>query len=177
MNHIKKNTTGLDCVIKQIQCDTYDAFTGYWGSIDLFGRVYKNPKKDKGIIPEVFEGHDYREILLDDKKRGHIFFIDGDEHKNIDEGLFQTELKAVFILNLNRVTNASKIERRDELVEKQAYQNLNKYAPNFRIMSLQKTIPLVFQGFDLKRMRFDDMHPYHVFAYKGLLNYKLLNNC
>ena len=54
---------------------------------------------------------------------------------------------------------------------------LKKLRFNFEPNGLEKTIAKVFEGYNIDKSKFDDMHPYHVFAITGNLIYELSNNC
>lgn len=178
MNHLKPNCTGIDCVIKDTQQRLYPIVTSAWGEVEMYGRAVPNATKN-GNIPEVYDSSGrYVEVLLDSKKLGQVFFMEGSRHDNLDEGLFSAPLKVVFFVNLDRFSAGQhKGQRRDDLVQKQAYQWLDDNFFNFNISGLEKTMGEVFAGYNIDKSQFDDMHPFHVFAITGNLIYELKNQC
>jgi hypothetical protein len=178
MNHLKPNCTGIDCPIKTLQQTLYPIITAKWGEVEMYGRATRNTSK-AGNLPEVYDSkRRYMEVLLDSKKLGQVFFLEGSRHDNIDEGMFSAPLKVVFFLNLDKFEqSAHKDERRDDLAQKQAYQWIDDYFFDFDISGLEKTMGEVFAGYNIDKSLYDDIHPFHVFAITGSLMYELKNNC
>ncbi len=174
MNHLKTDTEGIDCSIKDLQQQLYPSLVAKWGEIDMYGRAYRNPK-GRSYAPEIFSNDRYIEMLPNSKKRGLVYFIDGTEHTNLDEGLFEAELKIVFLLNLRKIFGEG---RRDDKAQTEAFQSVEKDVHgNFDPNGIEKTIEKVFSGFDTSKIKNEDMGKYHVFAIKGKLRYELLNSC
>ena len=76
MNYLKQNTTGVDTVIKGLQKYLYDNLKQKWCFNDFegYGRVYKNKKNGK-VMPEYYTSDkEYKEVLLDDRLQGIMFF-------------------------------------------------------------------------------------------------------
>lgn len=61
---------GIDIPINRVVTQ-YEALL--WTDSDYFGRVYPNSKKE-GVIPEVANGNNYKEVLLNSKKAATVFF-------------------------------------------------------------------------------------------------------
>lgn len=175
MNHLKENTNGIDCTIKDMQTTLYDSLLKKWGEIEMYGRVYKNPRKKK-MIPEFYDGERYiGDMYLDSKENGKVFFIDSDVHRNVDEGLFESKIKVVFILNLEKIYPDG---RNDDKAQKDAFTSIQQDVfVDFDVTEIEKTINRVFSGFDVSQIQEDDMHPFHVFSINGNLKYNLTNNC
>lgn len=178
MNHLKPNCTGIDCPIKAFQKSLYPLVLDRWGEVEMYGRATRNTSK-RGNHPEVYDSkRRYIEVLLDSKKLGQVFFLEGVRHDNLDEGMFSAPLKVVFFVNLDKFEQSvHKDERRDDLAQKQAYQWVDELFYDFEISGLEKTMEEVFAGYSIDKSLFDDMHPFHVFAITGSLMYELKNKC
>lgn len=176
MNHLKLNTSGIDCGIKDMQQTLYPSLETKWTDLDMYGRVYRN-RKGGNTIPEIFDTKTqrYKDSFLDSKKRAAVFFIDGVRHTESDEGLMSADLKIVFLLNLQALFGDGYLDDRAQLEAFQSVQD--DVHANFEIDGLEKTLPTVFSGFDTSKMEGDDMNPYHVFAITGRLYYELSNKC
>ena len=48
---------------------------------------------------------------------------------------------------------------------------------NFEVTEIEKTVKEVFSGFDISKIKNEDMHPYHIFSINGNLNYELSKIC
>lgn len=181
MNHLQTNTSGLDCVIKTLQTDIYTELLVLYPTltIDGFGRAYRIAKEgNKNYVPSVFdeEGKEYiPDMYLNDNKDLTFFFIDGENHKTEDGVVFTSTLKVVFHVNLSKIDVVS---RADAKVHKEVA-NLIRLETNgdLKIEGLEKGVPTVFRGFDTSKITFTDMHPYHIFAVIGTVNYYINNKC
>lgn len=178
MNHLKPNCTGIDCAIKSAQQLLYPVILDQWGEVEMYGRAVPNATKN-GNIPEVYDSSGrYVDVLLDSKKLGQVFFMEGTRDENLDEGLYGAPLKVVFFVNLDSFYNGIyKGQRRDDLAKKNAHQWIDEYFFDFNISGLEKTMGEVFSGYNIDKSQFDDMHPFHVFAITGNLMYELNNVC
>ena len=178
MNNLKPNATGLDCRIKDIQQAIFKPLCDLWGEVHMYGRADKNPRKD-GVFPEVYTAdRRYVDVYLDSKKLAQVFFLSGDVDQELDEGLYESKLKVVFIVNLDRFNaGVHKGERRDDLAHLQARQVLEQYAYVLETKALEKTVGAVFSGYDTSKIKFDDMHPFEIFAITGTLTYDLTKIC
>lgn len=171
-NQIIQNPKGIDKTIQPIQTDLFNKLD--WGNIDVFGRVYRNQSKEKGIIPEAFIGEsDYVDVYMDDTVNATICFIDDTDHKALPGGFFETDLKVVFSVNLKTIKQSAE-NRADSEVQIDALKILNRHKI-FTVSGIEKGVETVFKGFDINHIKLTDMQPYHVFAVVGKLKYKI--NC
>lgn len=178
MNHLRANTSGLDCEINQFQIDLYSGLSNaYSFDIQGYSRVYKNPNKEGATTPEVWDEtqQQYREMYLDDSNALSFYFIDGDSHKTEDGSYFTAPLKVVFIVNLSKIET---VGRADAEAQKVAVSSIQKDVMNsFKIEGIEKGLSNVFSGFNIDQITFDDMQPWHVFAVNGTIGYYLNKNC
>lgn len=173
MNYLKANTVGIDCEIKDLQIDLYDALISY-GKVEGYGRVYKN-SSERGVIPEVFKDSEYKELFLNDTNDIMFGFIDEDEHTSEDGFIYTSSLSIFFWFNLEILG----VDNREDA---KAHQIVNLilqdsiYLNNKRV-TLNKGISNVFKGFDTKHLDYNDMHPYHCFSFTFPINYYLKKQC
>lgn len=176
MIHILENTYNEDTKIQEIQKRLYEGLTSIWktNKLDAYGRVYKNEKK-KGIIPEVYNANtkDYKETYY--SNQSCFFFVDGDYHKSEDDVVFTTDLKVVFMLNLEDVTFST--ERADADVKRDVVSILREFEGVFYDFEYMKGVKNVLKEFDLSTLNYNDMQPLHVFAISGTLSYYINDKC
>jgi hypothetical protein len=167
---------GIDSNIKQIQNVLFSklGFT----NVDFYGCVLKSLNKDsKTIIPEFY--YDFpkkREVYYDGKNApgGNIFFIDGDKHKELRGGLFQADIKIIFMLNLEKLF-PNKEYRASSEVQEHCIKLVKKLGCFSGSITLEKGLENVLSGFDTSKIKLNDMQPYHIFSINGTINYSF--NC
>lgn len=173
MIYIKDNPRGIDKQIQKMQNLLYERLQ--WGDIEIYGRVYRNPSTNQNatlIKPEAYVGDkEYKDVLLNDLKNATIFFVDGNYHKKIDNRYFSTELKVIVFVNL--ANSLPDIEHRADMeAEIQVIRLLNRFG-FFKQRNIEKSVDVIFKGFDTSKIKLSDMHPYHVFALQGVLEYDI----
>lgn len=176
MNHTLSKTYNIDTKIQEIQTYLYDSVTTAWGttSIDAYGRVYKN-KRDGNVIPEVYDSvsKDYQETLYNN--RSCFFFVDEDTHNTDDDLVFNTSVDVIFMLNLEDVS--AETERVDAMVKRDVLQALRRFKGVYEGFTYRKELENVFSEFDTSHLSTNDMQPYHVFSFRGDLNYYVNDKC
>lgn len=179
MNHTITNPVGID---NEIQFSQTELFKGLnkWGSIDIYGRVRKNPitsaNGNVSYVPEAYVANgEYRDLYLNDEVNATICFIENEDH-NTDEFnvSFTSTVKCVVMLNLNKCY-PNIAHRADSEAQLDVVKQLQKNKM-FTINGVEKGIQNIFQGFNIDKITTDDMHPYHIFAITGIMKYKI-NNC
>lgn len=175
MNYNQYIKKGVDAKIFLIQ-EVLNAKLGF-SNVDFYGRVQKVLSKDqKSFTPEVHTSLDKRkEVYYDGKNApgGNVFFIDSDKHTTKDGKLFETEIKVVFMLNLENLFEG-KTQRADSEVQDICCKLLLK-SKLFEITDIEKGIENVFKGFNISGIKLNDLQPYHTFSINGKLKY--LFNC
>lgn len=177
-NNLQTNTSGLDCEIKDFQTDLYNALDAkYSFAIEGHPRAYKNPNENGDFIPEVWNEskQEYQEVYLDSSIPYRFFFIEGENHTTEDGSYFIAPLKVVFMVDLRKLDT---LVRADAEAQKDAAGAINTdVLANFEVTGIEKGMSNVFSGFNTDAIRFDDLHPWHVFAITGNLGYYLAKNC
>ena len=173
MNHLLSETFNIDTVIQKVQIALYDNLD--WKGFDGFGRVYKN-EKDGVVIPEVYlrSIKGYKSVLYNDQSS--FFFIDSNNHTTDDEISFNTDVKIVFMVNLNTV-KLNRTERVDAEVRRDVISVLRNNQFDFTITGYEQTIDEVMRGFDTSQITKNDIQPYHIFAITGKINYLITDKC
>lgn len=170
---------GIDTKIKLTQNILSDklGFT----SVDFYGRVQRSLNKDsKTFIPEYFyEYPKKREVYYDGKtaKGGNVFFINDVNSKELSGGMFQSQVKVVFMLNLDFIFSQSKDYRADTEVQAACLKLLKKTGFFTDNVSISEGVEEVFKGFDVSKIKLHNMNPYHVFSINGNVNYSPTTNC
>lgn len=176
VNYNTYPSTGIDARVKQIQNALFNhlGFT----NVDFYGCVLKSLNKDsKTIVPEFY--HDFprkREVYYDGKTAagGNVFFIDSDEHKELKGGLFQSNVKIVFMLNLEKLFPEKQYRASSE-VQENCIKLVKKLGCFSSSLILEKGLENVLKGFDTSKIKLNDMQPYHIFSINGSLEYSY--NC
>lgn len=178
MNNLLTIAIGLDEIIKTFQEDLYDSLLSKTSgiTIDGYGRVYKNPQKEGGAIPERWDeiSREYKEMYLNSDRDLTFFYLENGSHTSEDGSYFIAPLKVVFIFNLDKINTP---HRADAEVEKLVTSSIHvdTYVP-FQITEIDREIESIFSGFDISKITFDNMQPYHVFSINGDLGYYLPKN-
>lgn len=170
MNYTIKNPKGIDFTIQKIQNYLYDNLN--WGNIDVFGRVYKNPSEQKGLMLEAYIGNnEYKDVFTNDVRTANIFFIDDQEHNSKEGILFKTKVKIVFMVNLSkaylRTSHRADMEAEIDVIK------LIRQNPNFSFEKIEKGIKQSLGEYYTDSIKLNDMHPYHVFSISGEISYQI----
>lgn len=179
MNNLITNTNGIDKEIQSLQTWLYAELIQRWGdSIDAYGRVYKNASTDGGLKAEWYLGHnEYKDVLYNDKFGACMMFIDDDNHDSEDGLVFSSDVKAVFMVDLNRILPDNS-ERADAKAQNDVVQIIrDSNFDNITIKGIEKIIGNVFRGFDVSNIKFSDIHPYHCFAVDLEMSYYMEDSC
>jgi hypothetical protein len=177
MNNIRTENLGIDAVITAVQQEIYPLLQDRWtNKIDGYGRAYKNISND-GITLEVYDKDgNYKDSFYNDKFDCVFFFIDADDHKTDDQMNFVADVKAVFMVNLDKIITLE--GRNDETSHRDAVEFIRSVSDyGLRIKGIEKGITNVFRGINYSQIKFDDIHPKHIFAVKMELSYYLTDKC
>lgn len=191
MNHLINNPQGLDKAIQDVQKELYCAISDRWGSnLDGYGRVEKTPvntgddipiyyETSKLIIPEWYncEKKDYEEVYYDDNKDGVFCFVVGDEDKTFDGNVFVAKVKCVFMVDLSKIY-PNDDDRQSAKAQKEAIELLRGIGYGlYEITGVERRIDMIWKEFQTHHIKFDDMHPLHMFAITINLNYYTEDVC
>ena len=187
MNYIIDGPVGLDKEVQKTQVIIFDNLKTKWKTegvdvnktLDVFGRVRKNPINQSGFFPEAYIGNgEYRDLYLNDGVNATVCFIEEDnkDHSTDDFGEFYfADGKFVFMVNLKKCYPTIN-HRADSEAQLEAISQLKKNKM-FTIDGIQKGLPNIFKGFEISKITTDDMHPFHIFAITGTMKYKIKINC
>lgn len=174
MNHTLAEAYNIDRIVQELQTKLYDELIVRWNTskLDAYGMVYRNEKGGK-VFAEVFDAvkKNYKRVFYNGQSC--FFFVDQTKHTTDEEHEFLTDVKICFMVNLDDITTAT--ERADSDVKNDVIEFIRKWGYEFKITDYIKTIDEVFRGFDTEASKKaqNDMHPLHVFAIEGLLNYSI----
>lgn len=176
MIYRRTEKVGIDLPIDKISKRLYSVLSLQWSNIDVYGRVYRNPKDGK-VVPEwyVSDG-DYKEVLMDDS-RGAIIFFDVDPKIEMKTGSYGVaKVDIIVYTNLSKIKNLS--ERLDHEVHKDLMSILKPKPYGFEIDKLYTTIEKVYSEFKgvSKMLLNKDLSRYHHFKVSGSLSFST-NNC
>ncbi|MEO0572582.1 MAG: hypothetical protein AAF039_12825 [Bacteroidota bacterium] len=171
MNFIKTNSVGVDKPIQKIQERLYAALDSL-GTINGYGRVYKNKRKNRFVF-ECYKGNDeYEDITSQD---GSNFFCHVEETVDLTDAP-QANLNWIFMLNLEHFYNGN-IERMDEEIKQVV--NASLIRKPFTLSSMvsgPEFVDNLLKGFfDGKSLAQRDMHPYCIFTVRGTVTYNYKN--
>lgn len=191
MNNLLDKAIGIDATIQGVQVDLYEQLAEIWsGDIDGYGRVDKNPvntgeeiptyyQTSKIVIPEWYNSlkKDYEEVYYNDSKSCVFCFLIGDEDTTNDSMLFKAKVKAVFMVNLEKIY-PKETDRATSKAHRDAMEIMRNYSFNrYDIESIEKRIEIIFREYTTEKIRFNDMHPLHCFAITLDLEYYLTDKC
>lgn len=179
MNNTVSTTVGIDTVIKSLQEDIYSELQNSWkGIIQGYGRVYRNVNNYGTFKPSWFLGvKDYEDVYYNDNFSCMFCFIDSENHKTDDGFVFNSDVRVVFMVDLNRIipteSGRADMEAQNDVVNTLRNYNYGRY----EIKGIVKGLKNVFQGFDTSGIKFSDMQPYHCFGVDLKLNYEITDKC
>jgi len=170
MNYTITDPKGIDFPIQKIQNYLFDKLN--WGDIAVYGRVHKNPSRQKGILLEAYIGNnEYKDVFTDDTKNANIFFVEDDVHTTKEGIIFSNKLKIVFMVNLKKVY-PDIMHRADMEAEIKAIGIIRK-KPGFSFEKLEKGIQPCLGEFYTEGIQLNDMQPYHTFSITGEITYQV----
>lgn len=173
MNHLKTNPVGIDKVIDRIQKLVHDPLLASWGSLDVYGRVYKVKKEDEITLRRYIGNNEYEPILFSEGNK--IFFVQGDNPET-NLGEMTNDLWMICIVKVD-----STDERNDEEIHEEVLTLLSgTYLKNitgveYGMSNLRRVVE---DSSTFASFRYSDIHPYHVFMVQMSVNYSLIkDNC
>lgn len=179
MNNLLTTPIGLDAEIQKIQKALYPLLCERWnGTIEGFGRAYKNEQKEGGIKLEWWNTSrdDYQDVYFDDGSSDCVFFfIEGDTGTSEDEMVFTSDLKCVFMLDIPKLLPDKGIQ--DAQLHRDAVEILRGINNKLKVTGVEKGIEVIFSGIDTDKIKFNNIHPLHCFAVNMQLNYYLTDKC
>ncbi len=169
MNYIKSNPVGVDKPIEKLKRQIYSAISCK-GSIDAYGRVYKNKRKDSFVLEAYKGNNEYEDVLGTDKSR---FFFVVDERKRFNEDP-NSVIDIVFMVDLNSFYSSH--ERNDEEFKALVYSVLKDSLLEVTDFFGHERLNTILRGYEFgKSLVFDHMHPKLIFTVQGTVNYNLKN--
>lgn len=170
MNYTYENTKGIDTDIQEIQTYLHEQLQ--WGSVNSYGRVFKNNLKGKkAIVPEAYIGKgEYKDVLTDDKVNALFFFVEDEEHKSKEGYLFKTKINIVVIANLKKIFDNSKY-REDNQCEDSVISILQ--GKGIQVLKIKKGVKAALGEFYNENISLSNMEPYHCFSLEFDLSYYL----
>lgn len=170
MNYLKENPIGIDYEIKRLQIYLYNNISNKFGldDFDAYGRVYKN-KKDRFIIPEYYlSNRDYKEVLLDDRRSGIMFFSPSSNFTDYG-GLVERYCDIMFTFNLDRLYGNE--NRNDEEIRTYVLTLLNNYIETLGDKEVETDLMAVYKDYNGVASYFYDMQEFHHFKIKIKLRF------
>ena len=186
MNNTLASLEGLSSAIQSIQKELYDSLLTSWlGDIEGFGKVYKNVqnssdntpkyyKSSKIFIPEVYNSNkgDYEDVFYNDSKSCVFCFLTEDKDTTEDNLIFKSQVKIVFMVNLNMIY-PNQSGRQDDRAQKDVLEILRSINGSYTISEVQRGIDNIFNQYTTIGVKFDDIQPLHSFSVNIDLNYYL----
>jgi len=170
----RADITGIDVLITQYQSKLHSYLCTEWGLDTLsqsdylcYDRCYRNQNKN-GYIPEVFNGKDYKEVLLNDNAKVLSFFGIGNNISQTNEQMTAT-VHLIFFINLQKVFGG----RYDETARQNVVQFASKGDLGFNFESIQIGLDTILNEYNGSKLNFKDIHPYHAFRLNFTINYNL----
>ena len=177
MNNILSDAIGIDSVIQMTQDTLYSKLSSKWdGDLTGYGRVFNNINHNSdNSIPQWWDSVklDYSDVMYNDEVSGTFCFIDSSTHDSEDGEVFTSDVKCVFMVNLNKIL-PNYAERADAKAQMDVLNILQDLAPNgFTINRVEKGVNNVFNGFDVSKILNTDIQPKHCFSVNIKLSYHL----
>jgi hypothetical protein len=116
----------------------------------------------------VFNGKDYKEVLLNDNAKVLSFFGIGNNISQTNEQMTAT-VHLIFFINLQKVFGG----RYDETARQNVVQFASKGDYGFTFESIQIGLDTILNEYTGSKLNFKDLHPYHAFRLNFTINYNL----
>ena len=171
MLYLKETPRGIDVPIQRFQKYLYANISDIWDidvekGYDCFGRAYRN-QKEGGYIPEVYiGGNNYRDVYFDDRKVALSFF--GVEDMQRYKIRMMANVFLIFCVNLKQLYPEVK-HRADGEAHRDVINLSGRMLGEFT--GLVTGIDSVFKGYDIKQIKYRDMHPAHCFRLNYTVKY------
>lgn len=163
--YVKDKPVGIDIVINDLQI-AFDTELN-WTNYEAYNRIYKN-ESIGGVIPEFFKNQvqgvkgEYIEVLLNDNFDASSFFYLSDTISTVDGGqLFTGILSVIFQVNVPKILGEQDI-RNDEEIHRLVVLAINN-SKQGKVNAIITSIPDVYTDFDISKLEWDDIQPYHCF--------------
>ena len=174
------NPKGIDYSIQQLQADLYAFLIDRWTLDGLspdytcYDRCYRNQTKD-GIIPEVFTGKGYKEVLFDDKVKVLSFFdIENSITYDTDNNGNRVNVSLLFMVNLKKLKGDN--IRPDEEVRQDVQTFLQHEKYGFMLNGIEIGLENVFANFQSLRIKYRDLNPLHCFRFNFTKVYRFTDH-
>jgi hypothetical protein len=128
--------------------------------LEIYHKLYNRDNKPVAFISD----NEYRDVLVNDQYNACAFLVNDTERRD-ERRLMQANIMVIFTLNL------SGSQREDEAAKVKAYQAVNSAL--WKVKEIKKTIPVIFQGFDINGLEYRDMQPFFNFAFQCEVFYSL----
>lgn len=167
MNYTRINTVGVDRPIQRLQTALYNYLSGYFDSLNGYGRVHKNVEGEYFKLETHVSKGEYEDVLRSDDSR-FFFYL----HNSINYDVTPSAKVDVFFM-VDLMDYSTSPERLDEEILARVNKVIN--GSQFKIIGIEKGIDYLNQilkggNYDptsrVKNIQFEDMQPYHVFCFK-----------
>lgn len=167
---------GVDLPIDRFQKYIYNRLIQEFTNIDglkynSYARVYRNPTLDNRIIPEAYVGNgQYSENFLDDKL-DILSWFDTSEEVDYD-GRFIADVSQIYCVNLKRLFTSN--DRADEVIRMIVYRIVERGVDfGFKLTGFDFGVRRTYTGYDLEKIMYSNMHPFHVFKFNFNVQYNV----
>ena len=171
MNYRKADPVGIDKVIDRIQSKIHEPLLNKWGSLDMYGRVYKKTDKKGSISLQRYVGDgEYDPVLFSEGNK--IFFVQG-KRVDIEFETNTCDLYIVVILDIQEIYNTD--FRETERARLDICDELYKVLDDDSIKGIEYEMSslrsIVEDSISYGNFKFSDVHPYHVMMIKTSVEY------
>lgn len=161
------NPKGIDVSIQALQTKMFTYLSTLW-SLDVlspdyscYDRCYRNQTKD-GLVPEVWNGNDYKQVFFDDKTKVQSFF---DLSPNIQVNSNGNNVASVYLIFMVNLEIKGKNIRPDEEIRQDVQSFLSSNPFGFNLNSISIGLDNVFSDFNASKIKYRDMNPLHCFKF------------
>lgn len=156
MIYAKSNPVGIDREIYRFQ----QALNEIGFSYDIYGRLYITNKDDVRLAEAYVGSGEYREIFVDDQKEAVFGFIVSGERTGLS--FVRANIRLICSMRLDRVYTTT--ERSDEEAILRVLKAITHLINSDNEGEIITNIESVYEGIDVERFKYRDMHPWLNFA-------------
>lgn len=163
--YLKTSPVGIDKQIQRIQQYLYDKIVEQWScDVDAYGRAYVDTDGDSVKPKAYLENGEYRELLTDDTRGVHFFFIEKNAEVLAHTCHSTSDVDLIFIVDdLTQVKSGVGHYADEEIKE-----DVKSWVKQFWLMETITKGEDALDGFDTSKLHF--RYPYHVFKISGTIN-------
>lgn len=176
--HTRISAIGLDAAVQRLQKRLYSDLDARWnGTLDGYGRAYRNIKKDDTFIFEWWNStkKDYEDVYYNDSSANAVFFFVNNGTSTTDDRMAYVQpMKLIVMCNLKSIIDS------DERMDQQAHRDVVEFLRSNSVVvvdELDDNMETIFNNVSTDNIKLLDIQPNHCFSVNISVTYYLTDKC